>query len=74
MHAVSASASPNLTTAETAERLHTTPGRLANIRCQGLGPAYFKFGSRVLYRLSDVEAFEQAHIVQTHDSARLVAA
>lgn len=54
-----------------AERLGTTTGTLANMRCAGRGPAYIKVGASVLYPLSAVEAYERAHMVETIDSARL---
>lgn len=59
----------NLNTEELAARLSTTTGRLANMRSQGRGPAYVKIGSRVLYRLADVESYENAHRVSTLDAA-----
>ena len=31
-------------------------------RWQGKGPRYLKIGARVVYRLSDVEAYEAAHL------------
>lgn len=33
-------------------------GTLANWRSQGKGPRHVKIGSKILYRLSDVKAFE----------------
>lgn len=50
-----------------AERWHTSAGSLATMRCRGDGPAYTKLGSRVLYLLSAVEAFEDAGAVSTLD-------
>jgi hypothetical protein len=49
-----------------ADRWHTSPGRLANMRASGEGPAYFRVGRRrVLYRASDVLAYEQENLVQS---------
>jgi len=31
----------------------------ANLRSAGTGPAYLKLGGRVLYRLTDVEDYEE---------------
>lgn len=59
----------NLNAEALAARWDTTTGRLANMRSAGKGPAYWHCGSRVLYRLSDVEAYEAAHRVTTLDAA-----
>jgi hypothetical protein len=40
-----------------AEWLGTTEGRLANLRCLGLGPPFIKIGHSVRYRRSDVESY-----------------
>lgn len=42
---------------------------LANLRTQGRGPAYFRGESngtkaRILYRLADVEAYEESRLVK----------
>lgn len=34
-------------------------GTLANWRAQGKGPTHTKVGSRVIYRIDDVEAYER---------------
>jgi hypothetical protein len=49
----------NLTPEELAERWRISKGTLANWRVSGEGPRYIKFGRRVLYPLSEVEAFER---------------
>jgi hypothetical protein len=60
----SASPEPNLLTdAQLAARWQLSRGTLANQRSQGRGPAYFKLAGRVRYRLSDIEAYEQAGFV-----------
>ena len=43
-----------------AMRVVGTTGHLANLRCQGRGPAYVKHGARILYRGSDVNAYLDA--------------
>jgi predicted site-specific integrase-resolvase len=43
-----------------AERWLISPRTLEQWRWQGRGPRYVKVGSRVIYRLSDIEAFETA--------------
>lgn len=55
--------STNLTPQETAQRLRTTPGTLANWRVKGYGPKYLKFGRKVLYPLAEVEKFEAGVLV-----------
>ena len=47
-----------LTPLEVAARLRTSRGVLANWRSQGRGPAYLKLEGSILYRLSDLEAWE----------------
>ncbi|HJW72593.1 MAG TPA: helix-turn-helix domain-containing protein [Geothrix sp.] len=54
----------NLTTKETAERLRVSICTLANWRVSGGGPRYIKFGRKVLYPLSELEAYEKAHLRQ----------
>ena len=52
-----------LTDAQLAVRWQLSRGTLANQRSQGRGPAYLKLAGRVRYRLSDIEAYEQAGLV-----------
>jgi hypothetical protein len=52
-----------LTDAQLAIRWQLSRGTLANQRSQGRGPAYLKLAGRVRYRLSDIEAYEQAGFV-----------
>ena len=50
-----------------AERWHISPRTLEQWRWQGQGPRYLKIGGRVVYRLSDIEAFEAASLhANTH--------
>jgi hypothetical protein len=46
--------------AELAARWRTTVETLKTDRYRGRGPAYVKRGATVLYRLSDVEKYEEA--------------
>ena len=39
-----------------------SPRTLEQWRWQGRGPRYLKIGGRVVYRLSDIEAFEAASL------------
>ena len=45
-----------------AERWLISPRTLEQWRWQGRGPRYLKIGGRVVYRLSDIEAFESIRI------------
>lgn len=58
-----------LTARQLADRWGMSVGHLANLRCQGKGPAYRRFGSAVRYALADVAAFEQEALVPTDDQA-----
>ncbi len=46
-----------LTTAEVAQLLRLSPGRLRNLRCAGRGPRGFKIGRSVRFRLGAVRAW-----------------
>jgi hypothetical protein len=49
----------NLTPKQLAERWNVSVRTLANWRCANVGPAYLKInGTRVVYALSDIEAYE----------------
>lgn len=48
----------NLDQKDLAERWLISPRTLEQWRWQGRGPRYLKIGGRVIYRLSDIEAFE----------------
>jgi hypothetical protein len=45
-----------------AERWLISPRTLEQWRWQGRGPRYLKIGGRVVYRLSDIEAFESVRV------------
>ena len=51
------SASPFLDTAQAAEFLKISPRTLEKQRVVGGGPRFRKFGSRVLYALTDLQAW-----------------
>lgn len=53
---------PILTSEELAARWRMHPGSLSNWRQQGKGPKFLKIGSRVFYRVSDVEAYEAEQV------------
>ena len=64
---------PILTTEELAERWGMAPGTLEGWRHDGYGPAWIKLGrgkrSKVIYRVSDVEAFESKSTKQPRRSS-----
>ena len=51
---------PRLTTVEAAAFLRKSPITLEIYRHTGNGPRYWKSGGRVLYHLSDLEAYEKS--------------
>lgn len=52
----------NLTPKELADRWHYSTSTLANMRTDGDGCPYIKFGRRILYPLAEVEAYERKHL------------
>jgi len=61
--------SRRLTQQEVAEMLNVSVGTVENWRYRGVGPAYIKLGpgtrgTKVRYRIEDVEAFERKMTVQ----------
>ena len=50
--------STHLNQVELAARLKISPRTLERWRWTGEGPAFLKIGGRVIYRLEDVEAYE----------------
>ena len=53
-----------ITTKELATRWRMSPQTLANQRSLGTGPPYLKLGNHIAYRVSDIEAYEEARIVK----------
>lgn len=54
----------HLTQPELAERWRVSGRTLERWRCAGTGPAWLHLNGRVLYRMSDVLAFEAARLRQ----------
>lgn len=54
----------HLTTAELADRLHTTAANVREMNSRGTGPTYMRVGKQCLYRLADVEAWEESRLVR----------
>lgn len=50
-----------LTQLETAEHLRLSGRTLERMRVEGRGPRFRKFGRRVVYAVSDIEAWSDAH-------------
>lgn len=46
-----------LNASEAAKHLQINANTLANWRCSGRGPKYYKVGSRVVYRRDDLDAY-----------------
>ena len=57
-----------LTQKELARRWTISHRTLERWRWTGQGPAFMKIGGRIMYRLEDVLAHEEAHVCQTADS------
>ena len=51
-----------LTPEELAARIRVAPSTIAKWRMEGDGPAFYKFGKRVLYRLDIVEEWERSNL------------
>jgi hypothetical protein len=52
----------HLSQAELAAYWRISPRTLERWRCTGNGPRFLKLGSRVVYRIADVEAFEATRL------------
>jgi hypothetical protein len=52
----------NLTENQLADRWRNSPRTLQGWRQQGKGPRYLKIGTRVLYPIEEVEAYEAANL------------
>jgi hypothetical protein len=55
----------HLSQRDLAGRLRISPRTLEGWRWRGTGPRFVKAGGRVLYRLEDVEAFEETQLRQS---------
>jgi excisionase family DNA binding protein len=58
------------TTEEAADMLRLSRRTLERWRVTGEGPAFFKMGNRVSYRLSDIEAWVAARVVGSTSELR----
>ena len=57
-----------MTSREAADHLRTSEGALAQWRYRGVGPAYVKFGKRVMYRHEDLDAWVAGNLVRPEES------
>lgn len=57
-----------LTQVELAERWRISPRSLERWRCRNSGPCYLKLGGKVVYALTDIEAYERRRRAETHSS------
>ncbi|HMQ94294.1 MAG TPA: helix-turn-helix domain-containing protein [Amaricoccus sp.] len=53
---------PHLVEDELAQRWRLSTRTLQRWRRDSTGPAYLRLGRRIVYRLSDIEAFEATHL------------
>ena len=61
--------SPPVTEADAAEYLGFKPSALKKWRREGRGPRYLNIGYSVRYLPTDLDAWLEAHVVQTRESA-----
>lgn len=54
-----------ITRKELADRLGVSEKTAAEWASKGTGPRYARFGKHARYRVSDVEAWEEAHLVRS---------
>ncbi len=54
-----------------ARHLGLSASTLNKMRMEGRGPRYLKIGSRVFYRLTDLDAYIEAAVIETTDSRAL---
>lgn len=56
---------------EAAKYLELSTSTLDKMRVEGRGPRYLKIGGRVFYRLTDLDAYIEAAVIETTDSRAL---
>lgn len=65
---------PLLMSTETAARIRVTPTTLKVWRHRNQGPPFYRYGRRVVYRASEVDAWVRSHRVGGDASDEVVAA
>jgi hypothetical protein len=61
----------HLNQVELSRRWSLSPRTLERWKWLKVGPAYLRAGGRILYRLEDIEAYEQANLHLTSDSRKV---
>ncbi len=59
----------HLTQNELAARWNLSPRTIERWRSNGDGPRFVRLGNRVMFRLEDVEAFEEQHLLESNADA-----
>ncbi len=52
----------HLTQSDLANRWNKSVHTIERYRCEGTGPIYMKIGGKVMYRLKDIEKFEEERL------------
>ena len=61
--------SPTVDEKDAAAYIGLTPAYLRKARRLGKGPNYLRLGRTIRYRIRDLDAWLEAHVVQTRESA-----
>lgn len=61
----------HLTQNELATRWNLSPRTIERWRSNGEGPRFVRLGNRVMFRLEDIEAFEEQHLLESNAGAPL---
>ena len=61
----------HLTQNELATRWNLSPRTIERWRSNGEGPRFVRLGNRVMFRLEDIEAFEEQHLLESNSGAPL---
>ena len=59
-------ATKHLTQNELAARWNLSPRTIERWRSNGEGPRFVRLGNRVMFRLEDIEAFEEQHLLESN--------
>jgi hypothetical protein len=57
-----------LTAEDLAAEYRLSAGHLANLRCKGLGPSFYRVGRKILYDVVEVDRWIRSQPVLTKDS------
>ena len=70
MNSIRVTADGRVTTKGAADFIGCSESLLTKQRIAGRGPRYLKIGGRVMYRMSDLEAWVASRAVETDDTRR----